>query len=663
MPLPPGARLGPYEIVSAIGAGGMGEVYKARDTRLGRSVAIKVLPEGTTADRRRRFEQEARAASALNHPQICAVHDIGSTSSPHAAGQATVYYLVMEHLEGRTLAARLATGPLPLAEVIELGAQIADALAAAHRAGIVHRDLKPANIMLTRSGAKLLDFGLAKLRPQPSAPGAGASELSTLEPATSPGVVMGTVPYMAPEQLEGKDTDPRTDVFAFGCVLYEMLTGRRAFQGDTEASLISAIMTSEPPAPSTLQPLTPPALARLVKACLAKDPDARRQSTWDVACELRGLREDGPILPGVQRTSRAVRAGSWLGWGAAAVVALGALVAWRFSGTPPPIRVQFTIPVPAGSVVRSVAVSPDGQQITYVLLSGDGRSRLWLRPLDGPPRPLGRAEDAGYPFWSPDGEWIAFFAQGKLWKLAVSGGTVAVPICEAPIPRGGTWNRDGVILFAPGTNGPLHRVSASGGPSVPLTTVQSAEGEENHRFPSFMPNGREFVYHAGHGREKLGSTMLRSLGSDVATVVHAGSSPAVAVPGHLLFETESAIFAQEYDEGSRSFRGEPVRLGSGFGVRVSTSGSRVGAEPRFSVSPSGVLAYPTGGDSTSELVWLDRIGSRLLTRNRPVSTPCLGFLPTVCASHTSSGTRTPRGGMSGCSTGRRGSRAVSRRTA
>jgi Tol biopolymer transport system component/predicted Ser/Thr protein kinase len=449
MPLSTGARLGPYEVLSAIGAGGMGEVYKARDTRLGRDVAIKVLPAGLNADpeRRHRFELEARAVSALNHPHICVLHDVGS--------QDGIDFLVMEYLDGRTLAERLRKGPLPVIQVLELGAQIADALATAHRRGIVHRDLKPANIMLTKAGAKLLDFGLAKLRPRPSAVVAGASSVSTEAPATRLGAVMGTVPYMAPEQLEGKETDARTDLFAFGCVLYEMLTARRAFGGDTEAGVISAIMTGEPTPLSTLQPLTPPALDRLVRRCLAKDPDDRWQHAADVAEELRGISQDTVAIEGA-RTTTPRRRLRWL-WNAAVGTVLIAglsLVAWRMSpdayrplGRRVPSSADqsnFMLGIPTQVTVApgwetDPALSPDGSLVAYTS-NQEGDSGIWLTGYRGGTA-VHLAPSQGIdekPAWFPDGSAIAFASDRSgswsIWKVPVLGGSAAVAVENARDP-------------------------------------------------------------------------------------------------------------------------------------------------------------------------------------------------------------------------------------
>jgi len=415
MTLAAGVRLGPYEVVGPLGAGGMGEVYKARDTRLGRTVALKVLPAGAASDakRRHRFEQEARAASALNHPHICVLHDIGCETPapdtrPAAATDGPVPFLVMEYLDGQTLADRLCTGPLSLAQALEIGAQIADALATAHRHGIVHRDLKPANVMLTKSSgalqAKLLDFGLAKLKAPSAQPGADLSALSTQDPSTTPGAVMGTLPYMAPEQLEGKEADARTDLFAFGCVLYEMLTGRRAFAGKTKASVISAIMTSEPAPVTSLQPVTPPALERLVTACLAKDPDERRQSAHDLAEDLRGItNEEGARRPPASSSShesdapalrrRATPQRLAFGLSAIALVVLAVaayLSPWLRSSEPTLLRAVPSQLTTAPGLQAEPAVSPDGSLVAFVsdeggtprrVTNGAGAYRVrWSRP-------------------------------------------------------------------------------------------------------------------------------------------------------------------------------------------------------------------------------------------------------------------------------------------
>lgn len=458
MQLGPGARLGPYEISAPIGAGGMGEVYLARDSRLARTVAIKVLPASTAAqpEVRQRFEREARAVSVLNHPHICTLHDIGQ--------QDGVDYLVMEYLEGESLAERLKKGPLPLDQALRIATEVAEALDRAHRTGITHRDLKPANIMLTKKdGAKVLDFGLAKMREHRAGAvpgGPGESLMQTLtSPLTSEGSIVGTLPYMAPEQLEGKEADARSDIFAFGAVLYEMVTGRRAFEGASQASLIAAILEREPAPVCEAQPLAPALLERLVRACLAKDPDQRRQTAHDVLLDLKWIADPGteprPVVPRASRT-RAV-------WIAAILIAslVGASL-WRFGrpGATPGRTMRFGIALPSGQYFGgswwwypSIALSPDGNHIAYVA-THDGAAQLYLRDVgEWVRRPLPGTGDAHTPFFSPDGQWLGAIGDGKLLKIPVAGGP---PVTIAAFPYevyGACWAADGTIYF--GTDSPL----------------------------------------------------------------------------------------------------------------------------------------------------------------------------------------------------------------
>jgi len=457
MPISPGSRLGPYEILSLLGAGGMGEVYKARDTRLDRAVAIKVLPQhlSSSAEVRQRFEREARTISALSHPHMCALYDVGN--------QDGVEYLVMELLEGETLADRIARGPLPLDQTLRFGAQIASALEAARRKGIVHRDLKPSNVMITKPGVKLLDFGLAKaLLPAPT-----MESLTTAPTAardlSSPGVIVGTVPYMAPELLQGKETDSRADIFALGAVLFEMATGIRAFSGTNPVSIMSAILTREPPSISSLQQMSPASLDRLVRTCLAKDPDDRWQTARDVELQL-GAIADGVSSPGVAgpfpRSSRT----RWLPWFVAgAALAIGAFATLRKGSPPVPSQptIRFSVPPPANGAfsyfveTSFLAASPDGSRIAYVASDPQGTKRIFLRPLSAPDaRPIPGTDGANSLFFSPDGRSIAFFAEGKLKRIEVSGGA-AVSICDLPLVGpywSGTWG-DGDILFSAETRG------------------------------------------------------------------------------------------------------------------------------------------------------------------------------------------------------------------
>jgi len=502
MTLSAGSRLGPYEILSPLGAGGMGEVYRARDTRLDRTVAIKVLPEGLAADAqlRERFEREARAISALQHPHICALFDVGRDGDHE--------FLVLEYLEGETLADRIArAGALPVGDALTIAIEICDALAQAHRSGIVHRDLKPANVMLTRAGAKLLDFGLAKAA-GPVVAGTPLSMLPTTPPnITAQGTILGTLQYMAPEQLEGLEADTRTDTFALGALTFEMITGRPPFEGKTRASLLGAILKDEPPRLSQLQPRAPAALDRLIATCLAKDPEDRYQSARDLLRDLKWISSNNAVeaaaAPGRVRAPLAP-------WIVAAVlfVALLADVVLRFTSTSSArsTAVQFTVGAPEQSQfggpsgsgtlqLPQVALSPDGRFVAFVATRGS-IYQLWVRPLSAlTPTAIAATDDASLPFWSPDSRFIGFFTAGKLKIVDVNGGA-PIAVCDAAQGRGGTWNADNVIVFGRAGTGPLLRVNASGGAPTSVTTLDAAYGEVNHRFPHFLPDGRHFLYTA-----------------------------------------------------------------------------------------------------------------------------------------------------------------------
>src|SRR5262249_2331659 len=479
MALPSGTRLGPYEVLAPVDAGGMGEVYRARDTRLDRVVAIKILPRQFSADvvHKQRFEREAKVISRLNHPHICVLHDIGQ--------QDGIDYLVMEFVEGETLAKRLEKGPLPLEQVLKIGAQIAEALDKAHRNGIAHRDLKPGNIMLTASGAKLLDFGLAK-------PVAPLSNLATMtetmqeSPVTEQGTIVGTFQYMSPEQLEGKEVDGRSDVFSLGAVLYEMLTGKSAFEGKSRLSIASAILEKEPASLSGIKPLTPPMLDYTVKKCLAKVPDERWQNASDLASQLKWIGEASSKVASLSaRSSRRKWREVALG-GLASVLALGALFlasAYFHRRVDHPSPMSASILPPANTAFTGFALSPDGTRLAFVAQSVDGKMSLWVRPLNSPvAQELAGTSNASFPFWSPDGQWIGFLAGGKLKKIPAIGGAVQ-EICDAPIGRGGAWNSRGMIVFAHSGNSPIFRVSAGGGTSTAITQMDPATGETTHRWP------------------------------------------------------------------------------------------------------------------------------------------------------------------------------------
>ena len=612
MTLASGTRLGPYEISSPAGAGGMGEVYRAKDTRLNRTVAVKVLPSqlADNPELRQRFEREARAISALNHPHICVLHDVGQ--------QDGVAYLVMEYLEGETLADRLKKGPLPFDQALRYGVEIAEALHAAHRQGIVHRDLKPGNVMITRSGIKLLDFGLAKVRPVETVPLAG-SALSALptedQPLTAEGSIVGTCQYMAPEQLEGKEPDARTDIFALGAILYEMLTGQRAFTGKSQASLIAAILSAEPAPPSKLQPLTPPALDRVVAQCLAKDPDDRRQSAHDLATELKWLAGsrgpgDSPPTSGIRRMTS-----EWLAWGLAAALAIAAFAFARRSPDAPPTaapavtaallppsEIEYGFDVYQGPP----ALSPDGRRVAFIGLRRDGSQSLWVRDLSlSLPRELAETSGAAYPFWSPDGRRIGYFARGRLYTREASGGTVRT-VCDAAYPRGGTWGPGDVILFAQQWQA-LRRVPATGG--VPVAATELGR-DVSHRFPQFLPDGRHFIY-IGFNFARAGdatTVYVAALGSTGSRLLmKAGAAALYARPNWILLWRDRGLLAQRFDPEKIALDGAPIPLVEPVRALVSTTGSVIA-----SVSENGVLIYQEGLSGVyAQLAWFDRSGRHL----------------------------------------------------
>lgn len=608
----PGARLGPYEILSPLGTGGMGEVYKARDTRLDRTVAIKVVSAaaGTDPEFRARLEQEARAISQLDHPHICALYDVGDDEG--------VPFLVMQYLEGETLEERLSRGPLALEQAIRCGIEIASALAAAHHAGITHRDLKPANVMLTKSGARLLDFGLAKVhRPD------GIDTEPTVAGLTTPATLLGTIRYMAPEQLEGRDVDARADLFALGLILYEMLAGRHAFEGSARATAIGAILHVEPPPPSRFQPLVTSALDHIVTRCLAKDPADRWQTADDVMHELRWAAEHPSASREAATSMAAVRGRSWrerAAWALAAVLAIAAAAAWisvrRRAPVPQPM-VRFPVAPPThgsfpsggnGGWGSPVAVSPDGRRVVFVVSEAGGPQRLWMRTIDDTAlRPLAGSEGASGPFWSPDGQWVAFFADSKLKRLPVNGGDPQV-LCDAGGGAGGSWSRSGVILFqAVGAGeGGLLQVPASGGTPVRATSLDPALGETNHLWPQFLPDGRHYLYIVW-GRDDSG-VYVGTLDSRTRTRLvqrtpeEANLSQVEYVqPGYLLFLRGHALWAQPFDAEMLALHGDAFQIADG----VLSEGPGSSA---FSAS-STVLAFWSGAvPPESRLTWLLRNG-------------------------------------------------------
>jgi Tol biopolymer transport system component len=612
MTLASGKKLGPYEIISSAGSGGMGEVYRARDTRLDRTVAIKIISGDVTqiAELRQRFEREARAISSLSHPNICALHDIGEIDGTE--------YMVMEFLEGESLADRVAKGPLPAEQVMRYGMEIADALEAAHRHGVIHRDLKPANIILTKGGAKLLDFGLAKPTMSPISDATAAASLTAMatghKPVTTEGHIVGTFQYMSPEQLEGKEADERSDIFALGAVLYEMASGRRAFPGKTQASIIAGILAADPPPVSSIQPLTPPALTQLIKTCLAKDPDERWQTAHDIRIQLKHISE-GSSQAGVPAPVKAKRQRrEVIAWSLAALalIAAGAIatIYWREQATKISVKAFITPPPNAhfesiGDVAGPVVVSPDGKRLAFVA-SVEGKNDLWVRPLDSLNAiELSGTDNATFPFWSPDSRMIGYFADGKLKKVDATHGP-GLPICDAPVGRGGSWGVDDTILFSPDFRAPLSKVSASGGNPTPATRL--IEGQQTtHRWPQILPDGKHFIFMgASHISPKAGTNGIYwgSLEGKPSTLVMSTASSGLYASGYLLFLRENTLMAQKFDAGTGALSGEPRSVAEAIFRDDGTWRSL------FSVSQNGVLAYQIGTNtSRSQLTWVDRKGT------------------------------------------------------
>jgi serine/threonine protein kinase/Tol biopolymer transport system component len=602
MSLPRGARLGPYEVVASLGAGGMGQVYKARDTRLDRTVAIKVMSAAiaATPELRQRFEREARSLSALNHPHICTLHDVGQQDGQE--------YLVLEFVEGETLASRLSRGPLPADEVIRRGAELAAALDRAHRAGVVHRDLKPANIMLTKAGVKVLDFGLARLKTPDSQP--AASVITAVAPGlTGQGTILGTMQYMSPEQLRGGDTDARSDIFSLGLVLYEMATGRRAFESSSQAGLIAAILEREPAPMSagSLHAAAPSeAFERLVRRCLAKDPDDRWQSARDVMLELQAMAAPASVVapPVIARRTPGVRT-PWIIAGVMTAIALISLAAvllgvGRRRLEVPEWRLQVI--TPSTPSPTSIALSPDGRQLAFVAARQEGsQAELWLRDLDSiSARHLPGTEGALFPFWSGDSRSLAFFAEAKLKRYDIASGSVQT-LASAPLGRGGTWNSDGVIVFAPAV-GELFRLAAAGGAPVPLTKVNPPH-ETSHRFPQFLPDGRHFIYFV-QGSTEVQGIYLASLDDPKGKRLMSSDARGIfAAPDTLLFLRQGTVIAQRLDLTPGVLSGDPSKLAD----HVMFDGAFNTAA--VTASQTGLIAYREG--SENELTWVDRAGKSL----------------------------------------------------
>jgi Tol biopolymer transport system component len=614
-----GTKLGPYEIVAPLGAGGMGEVYRARDTRLGRDVAIKVLPGhlSSDADLKQRMEREAKSISALNHPNICTLHDIGS--------QDGIDFLVMEYLEGETLADRLHRGSLLLQEVLPIAIQISRALDKAHRRGIVHRDLKPANIMLTRHGPKLMDFGLAKPALAlasssgenpltPSTPTLSMAALSaSASPLTQKGTVVGTFQYMAPEVLQGSEAEAASDIFSFGCVLYEMITGRRAFEGKSQFSVLGAILDKEPEAVRVLRPDTPPHLDEIVRRCLAKDREQRYGCMHDVALALESLPHSKADAAPIDARQPALRA-AWLiaGFAAAAALTLAAVLLFRAPQLAPMVR-SYILP-PAGTVFVTMVptagtpvLSPDGSQLAFTARDDKGKVLLYVRPLNSlNAAALAGTEDAMYPFWSPDSQQLGFFAGSKLKTIHAAGGPPLI-LCDVPNGRGGAWGSKGTIVFTPTPNSALMRVSAGGGTPEPASRLNTAQGENSHRWPQFLPDGNHFLYWSrnSHGAQEH-ALYTGSIGSLDAKLLVKNESMAIYTPGYLLFLRDQTLMARPFNARTLELSGDASPIVE----HVANNGGV--ARPVFSVSENGEIVYQAGDTSGGwYLFWQDREGKRL----------------------------------------------------
>jgi serine/threonine protein kinase len=630
MPIGPGTRLGPYEIVSAIGAGGMGEVYRARDTRLQRDVAIKVLPDLFAADpdRLARFEREAQVLASLNHPHIAAIYGLEETQDVGAGFRRPVRALILELVDGETLADRIARGPIPLDEAMPIARQIAEALEAAHEQGIIHRDLKPANIKVTPAGVvKVLDFGLAKLAESAGSGQRAGADVSMSPTITSPammtgiGMLLGTAAYMAPEQAKGKPADKRSDIWAFGCVLFEMLTGKRAFEGDDVSDTLAAVLRGEPDW-NALPADAPPHLRAIVKSCLVKDRKPRIPDISTVRFLMDGAALAAPAAidaaadaAGFKKTRRTSRA--WQA--AAALLALttfaGAAAWWSASRPITPSVTRFFVYPPEKTTFvtltrtgTSVVISPDGSKLAFTARDASGKILLWIRPIDSlTAQPLSGTDDAAYPFWSPDSRFIGYFAQQKLMKIAATGGPPQTLCGTIAGPRGGTWNQDGTIVFQTGPGKSLSRVSSAGG--QPSEFMRLAKGQTQYVFPWFLPDGRHFLFHANATSDDIAGVYVGSLDAADSKRLAAADTSAVydSQSGHLLFVRQGTLLAQPFNPKTLALTGESFPIAERVEAVVTPSLAA------FSVSTNGILAYGVGAGAAAglQMAWFDRQGKQV----------------------------------------------------
>jgi len=618
-----GQTIGPYKILERAGVGGMGEVFKANDTRLDRTVAIKVLPAlyQHNQDLQARFEREARAISQLNHPNICTLYDVG-----YEEGKA---YLVLEYLEGDTLSQLLEKGPLETDAAVRYAIEIADALERAHKQGLVHRDLKPGNIIITKDGAKLLDFGLAKLQIQDGVV-EGMSGATQAAPLTGQGTILGTIQYMSPEQLDGKEVDQRSDIFSFGAVLYEMVTGNRAFQGASQASVIAAIMKEQPRAVSEIQPLSPPMLERAIKQCLAKDPDQRWQSAGDLKRTLQWIREGGSQagIPAPVSTKR--RRQLRLSWIVAAVaICVAAVLGYlQLTATSPTPQVhQFAITEPQNAQFLSwPQISPDGKLLAFMASDSSGATHIWIRPLNSlQAYPLPGTENVHRPFWSPDSRYLAFSDNGQIKKIPAQGGP-AVLVGQAPGAADGSWGSSGIILFDGAQSDSIRQIPASGGAATSATTIDHEHGDLYHAWPSFLPDGNHFLYLAvGDTNAVNGLNSMLHVGSLDGSVDKAlfavQSRVQYSNAGYILHTRDGILFARKFDAKKLEVSGESVPIAQDV---FTPSEDR----PYFSVSANGILSYVNqGAEGNSKLVWFDRSGRKLGEVGEPADYRDLSLSP------------------------------------
>ena len=600
-----GIKLGSYEIVALLGAGGMGEVYRARDSKLKREVAIKVLPDefARDADRVARFQREAEVLASLNHPHISAIHGLGEFEN--------FRFLVLELVEGETLAERITLGPIPVNEALVIAKQIGEALEAAHEKGIIHRDLKPANIKITPNGiVKVLDFGLAKVLDSEGTSGSLSNSPTMITAASVPGMIIGTIAYMPPEQAKGIEADRTSDMWAFGCVLYEMLTGRPVFEGETAGEILAGIFRGDPDW-TRLPADTPVAIRRLLRRCLQKDRNWRLPTATDARIEIA----EAHLEPDEPRRveAPATRKPEQMLWIAAVLVLAMAAVIFSipyFRAPAEALEMRLEVTTPTTTDPISLAISPDGRKLVYVAAGANGAPQLWLRSLDATAaQPLADTEGASYPFWSPDSQSIAFFSPGKLKRLDIGVG-LQQTLANALLGRGGTWNTDGVILFTPGNGTPLYRVPASGGAAAVVTSLELRQ-DGSHRFPQFLPNGRQFLFYA-QGLAETQGIYLGSLDSPETKRITAADTAALYMTtGWLLFVRQTTLQAQRFNISRSELGGNPVTIANGISPDPSAGAGG------FSVSTTGLVAYRSGGASRRQLTWFDRSGTPTGTFGAP----------------------------------------------